>query len=199
LSGFKINPHVCESSASASWVFGSGGGQPLPATFPPAAATADGSFAEGDGTDARIFGQKAFANGSFATAGDAQSGLYVARNITTDATANVELFLDGSAVQLVMPNNSVFTFDILVAARRTDATGGGAAYRFVGVARKDTTAGSVTFIGTPSKTVIGETNGPWDATVSVDTSTGAFRVRVTGEAAKTIRWVATIQTSEVTN
>jgi hypothetical protein len=161
-------------------------------------ATAVGSFAEGAGSSATIFGQKAFANGSFATAGDAQRGLYVARNITTDATLT-ELFLDGSAIQLVMPNNSVFTFDILVAARRTDATGGGAAYRFVGVARKDTTAGSVTFIGTPSKTVIGETNAAWDAAVSVDTGTGAFRVRVTGEAAKTIRWVATIQTTEVTN
>ena len=161
-------------------------------------ATAVGSFAEGAGSSATIFGQKAFANGSFATAGDAQRGLYVARNITTDATLT-ELFLDGSAIQLVMPNNSVFTFDILVAARRTDATGGGAAYRFVGVARKDTTAGSVTFIGTPSKTVIGETNTAWDAALSVDTGTGAFRVRVTGEAAKTIRWVATIETTEVTN
>ena len=161
-------------------------------------ATAVGAFAEGAGSSASVFGQKAFANGSFATAGDAQRGLYVARNITTDATLT-ELFLDGSAIQLVMPNNSVFTFDILVAARRTDATGGGAAYRFVGVARKDTTSGSVTFIGTPSKTVIGETNTAWDAAVSADTTSGSFRVRVTGEAAKTIRWVATIQTTEVTN
>lgn len=161
-------------------------------------ATAAGSFAEGAGTDARIFGQKAYANGSFATAGDAQHGVYVARNITTNNTLT-ELFLDGSATQLVLPDNSVFTFDILVAARRTDATGGGAAYRFVGAARKDATAGSVTFIGTPSKTVVGETNGAWDSAVSVDTGTGAFRVRVTGENAKTIRWVATIQTTEVTN
>jgi hypothetical protein len=160
--------------------------------------SAANGFAVGAGALASTVGQKAFANGSFGGSGDAQTSLYVARNITTDATLT-ELFLDGSATQLVMPNNSVFTFDILVAARRTDATGGGAAYRFVGVARKDTTAGSVTFIGTPSKTVIGETNVAWDAAVSVDTTSGAFRVRVTGEAAKTIRWVATIQTTEVTN
>jgi hypothetical protein len=162
------------------------------------ATSAANGFAVGAGSLASTIGQKAFANGSFGGSGDAQTSLYVARNITTDATLT-ELFLDGSATQLVMPNNSVFTFDILVAARRTDATGGGAAYRFVGVARKDTTAGSVTFIGTPSKTVIGETNAAWDAAVSVDTTSGAFRVRVTGEAAKTIRWVATIQTTEVTN
>jgi hypothetical protein len=93
----------------------------------------------------------------------------------------------------------LFTFDIIVAGRRTDATGGGAGYRFVGVAKKDATAGSVTFVGTPSKTIIGETNTPWDAAVSVDAATGAFRVRVTGENGKTIRWVATVRTTEVTN
>ncbi len=162
------------------------------------ASTADGTFAVGDGSSASIFGQRAYANGSFATAGDAQHGVYVARGITTDATLT-ELFLDGTSVQLVVPANAVFMFDILVAARRTDTTGGGAAYRFVGAARRDATAGSVTFIGTPSKTVVGETNAAWDAAVSVDTSTGAFRVLVTGEAAKTIRWVATVMTTEVTN
>lgn len=161
-------------------------------------ATAEAGFAVGAGSSARIEGQKAFANGSFATAGDAQHGVYVARNITTDATVT-ELFLDGAATQLVMPDNSLFTFDIMVAGRRTDATGGGAGYRFVGVARKDATSGSVTFVGTPSKTVIGETNTAWDAAVAVDTATGAIKVSVTGESAKTIRWVATILTTEVTN
>jgi hypothetical protein len=162
-------------------------------------ATAEDGFAVGDGTDARIVGMKAFANGQFSTTpGSAQHGIYVLRNETTDNTLT-ELFINGTSEKIVMPNNSVFTFDILVAARRTDATGGGAAYRFVGVARKDATAGSITFIGTPSKTVIGETNAAWDAAVSVDTVNGAFRVRVTGENAKTIRWVATVTTTEVTN
>lgn len=163
-----------------------------------ASATADETVALGAGSSARINGQKAFANGSFATAGDAQAGLYVARNVTTDSTVT-ELFLDGVSQQLVIPANSLFTFEIFVAARRTDAVGGGAGYRFVGIARRDATAGSVTFVGTPSKTVIGETNTAWDATVSVDTTTGAFRVSGRGETSKTIRWVATIHTTEVTN
>jgi len=161
-------------------------------------ATATNTFATGDGSSARIEGMKAFANGQFSTSGDAQHGVYVLRNITTNNTLT-ELFLDGISSQIIVPNNSVFTFDILLAARRTDATGGGAAYRFIGAARKDATSGSVTFIGTPSKTVVGETNNAWDAAVSVDNTTGAFRVRVTGENAKTIRWVATVQTTEVTN
>lgn len=163
-------------------------------------ASGVGSFAIGDGTNASIFGSRAFANGSFATAGDAQQGMYVLRNITTTNTAT-DLFLDGVAAtqRLVVGNNSVWTFDILVAGRRTDATGGGAGYRFVGVLRKDTTSASITFVGTPSKTVLGETNAAWDVSLTANTTNGDLRVTVTGENTKTIRWVATVVTSEVTN
>jgi len=163
-------------------------------------ATADNSFAEGAGASAAIFGQKAFANGSFENPGDAQHGIYVLRNQTTDATIT-ELFLDGTggSQPLVIPNNSVFTFSILIAGRRTDATGGGAAYKFEGAIMKDTTGASVTFIGNPSKTILGETNAPWDANIVADTSNGALKITVTGQAAKTIRWVATVLTTEVTN
>ena len=140
-------------------------------------ASAQGSFAEGDGAVARVWGQKAFANGSFATPGDAQHGVYVLRNETTDATVT-ELFLDGTggSQPLVLPVNSVVTFSIIIAARRTDATGGGAGYKFDGVIRTDSTAASTTFIGNPSKTVLGETNQPWDANVVADTSNGSLKI-----------------------
>lgn len=161
-------------------------------------ATAVESFAEGSGAVARIYGQKAFANGFTTTAGEAQAGLYVLRNVTDDNTVT-ELFLDGTSEQIVLPDNSLFTFEVLVAGRRTDAVGGGAGYRFIGVARKDATSGSVTFVGTPSKTVLGETNIGWDSLLTVDTSTGAISIKVLGEAAKDIKWTAVVRTSEVTN
>lgn len=163
-------------------------------------ASAAGSFAEGSGANASIYGQKAYANGSFAAVGDAQHGVYVLRAVTTDATVT-ELFLDGTggAQTIALPNNSLFTFSILVAGRRTDAVGGGAGYKFEGVIRKDATAGSVTFVGTPSKTILGETNAQWDASIVADTSNGSLKVTVLGQAAKTIRWVATVLTTEVTN
>jgi hypothetical protein len=164
-------------------------------------ASTTNAIAFGQGTNSRIWGGQASANGSFATAGDAQRGTYIMRAITTDATAGVELFLDGAgaAQRLVLPNNSLFTFSILIAARRTDATGGGAGYKIEGVMKKDTTAGSTALVGTIAKTILGETNTAWDATVTADTTNGSLKVAVTGEAAKTIRWVATITTSEVTN
>lgn len=163
-------------------------------------ATGDATFAVGAGSSATIVGSKVFANGSFATAGDAQSGMYVLRNITTTGSP-AALFLDGTAgtQRLVVGNNSVWTFDILITARRTDATGGGAGYRFVGVIRKDATAGSTTFVGTPSKTVIGETDNAWDAAITANTTDGDLRITVNGQSSKTVRWVAVVQTAEVTN
>jgi hypothetical protein len=165
-----------------------------------ATASAAGALGVGDGSNANIFGVQAFANGSFASAGDAQRVQAVLRNVTNSATVT-ELFLDGvgGTQRFVIPYNSVVTFQLLVAARRTDTTGGGAGYRLEGVIRKDATTPSVTFVGSPSKSILGETNSPWDVNVAVDTANGALRVNVTGEAGKTIRWVAVLTAAVVTN
>ena len=163
-------------------------------------STGVGSFAQGDGSNASIYGQRAFANGNFSSPGDAQHGVYVLRNITTNS-AVTEMFLDGpSGTQtLVIPNNSVVTFSIIVAARRTDAVNGGAGYRFDGVIMKDDTSDSISFIGIPSKTILGETNMAWDAVISANTISGYLQINVIGETGKTIRWVATVLTTETTN
>lgn len=166
-----------------------------------ATASATGSFAEGDGTDASIWGSKAYGNGSFGTAGSAQQQVFVLRTTTTNAVST-EMFLDGTGgtQRIVLPNNSLFTLDVLVAARRTDATAGGAGYRFVGIIKKDTTAASTTFVGgTPSKTIIGETDSAWDVTISANTTNGALQLAASGQAAKTINWVAVVTVARVTN
>ena len=166
-----------------------------------AVASATGSFAEGFGADARIYGQKAYANGSFAVAGDAQHGVYVLRTTFSTSNAFFELFLDGAGAsqRLVLPNNSLFTFDILVAGVRTDGTSQGAGYRFVGVAKKDG-AGTIAFVGTPSKTILGETIAQWDARITADTVTDSIKVETRGPNTGTvpINWVATVMTTEVT-
>jgi len=161
-------------------------------------ATANSSLGIGDGSDTRVVGMIAGANGKFATAGDAQEGNYILRALTSNATP-AEMFIDGSAIRLALANNSCYTFSILVTARRTDTTGGGAGYRFDGVIRRDATAGTTTLVGTPAKQVLGETNSAWDVVLSADTTNGSIKLMVTGEAAKTIRWVANVTTAEVTN
>ena len=166
----------------------------------PVASTVTGAnaIAFGDGATAPLYGQKSYANGKFTNTGDAQHGIYVLRNITTNATST-ELFLDGISLPLVLPLNSVVSFSIMVAARRTDSVGGGAGYQFDGVAMKDSTSGSVMLIGTPSKTVLGETDMPWDIALTANTANGSLKIMATGEASKTIRWVATVLTTELTN
>lgn len=165
-----------------------------------ASASALRSIAIGNNSVAALQGSMAIANGGFASAGDAQELKFVMYNTTSSATTT-ELFLDGvtATIRALMPNNSLWTFSMLVSARRTDATGGGAGYKFEGVIKKDATAASTGLIGTPSKAVLGESNVGWDAAVSADTTNGTLRVQVTGEAAKTIRWVATVIISQVTN
>ena len=163
-------------------------------------STADESFAQGNGSNATVWGGRVYANGNFSNPGDAQHGVYVLRAQSTSASP-VELYLDGATAsrRLIIPTNSVVTFTIYVAARRTDASDGGAAYKFEGVIKKDSTAISTTFIGQPSKTVIGETNKPWDFTLNADSIYGGFLLTGIGESSKTIRWVATVLTTEVTN
>lgn len=161
-----------------------------------AKAIATSSTAIGLGANANTAGQFSTAYGSFAAPGDAQTGLYTARCVTTNNTYT-QLFLDGSSLQFIPTNNSVYTFDILVAAKRTDAAGEGAGYRGVGVLTKGTTAGSIDFIGKPSKTNIGETTTAWDFRMSLDLTTGALKLEVRGETGNTVRWVASITTAEV--
>lgn len=165
--------------------------------------TASGAFSYAFGTYAlsSIYGKYAYGSGRFAATGDAQTGAFVLRRSTTDATATV-LTSDGAAPattnQIILPNDSTYTFRILVVARRTDADNESAGYEFVGVVDRNANAASTALVGTVTKTVIAEDTAAWDVTVTADTTNGGLKVEVTGEAAKTIRWVATCWTSEVT-
>lgn len=161
-------------------------------------APAAQGIAIGDGSAARIQGQSAQSNGKFATVGDAQFGEYVLRNQTTDATTT-ELFIDGSAVRLALPNNSAFLVTVHIVARQTNATGGSAAYKHEFLITRDATAATTAIIGNVSTNIFAETNSAWSTLCAADATNGSIKVTVTGEAAKTIRWVAKVSTVEVTN
>ncbi len=64
---------------------------------------------------------------------------------------------------------------------------------------RDNGVGTVAIQGNTSKTVLAESNTPWDANVFADTVNGGFTVTVTGQAGKTIRWLALVETVEITN
>ena len=111
----------------------------------------------------------------------------------TEAKCNAGASSASGGIGLTLANNRTFAFKILVAARRTDASENDA-WEFTGLIHRDANAASTT-LGPLQENHIGST--AWGVSVDADTTNGSLRVRVTGEAAKTIRWVATIQTAEV--
>ena len=110
------------------------------------------------------------------------------RRATSNATPRY-MYVDGAAEQLTIPANTCWAFSLMVAAMKSDGTDV-AGYDIRGVAYRDGD-GHVTFAGgTPSTTVIAETNAAWDCVVEADTTNQAVAVKVTGPAATSINWVA---------
>jgi hypothetical protein len=123
------------------------------------------------------YGQMAHASGNFAKPGDAQTSVYICRGSTADATPT-ELFLDGVSQRM---------------ARDTNGTSAG--YQLLGTARN--VNGITTMAAAPKQNILVEDIAFWDAMMIAHATNNTFGVRVTGAAATSIRWVATVRTSEV--
>lgn len=166
------------------------------------------SHAQGWQALASRIGQDAQAAGQFAAAGDAQSNVFVAHRQTTDATAST-LFFDGGTTAtltteatnvLTVPVNRAHQFRVEVIARRSDVSGDAAGWEFCGVIVRGS-SGNAAFAGTVQGQAWGTAGAAaWDVTLAIDTSNATnnyLAITVTGLAAQTIRWVATITTTEV--
>lgn len=155
---------------------------------------ASGSYSVALGNDAAATrrGELAQSAGQFAAQGDAQSMVLIARNTTTSATVTT-LFLDGSSAALTIPDDTAWFVDAHIAALRNDGTQG-AGYRRSASFRKDGAAAAVQ-IGTTNATATHEDVGPWNATLDINSNN--IRVRVTGAAGVTIRWVARLTVTQV--
>jgi len=163
-------------------------------------STATDSLAIGLYSVARTQGGVVQASGRFSTNGDAQAGRYLLRATTIDATTT-ELFINGTAggVRLVLQDNSTWTFKVTVTGHRTDVGDGHAGYTASGVIYRGTGVASTTIQGSVNKVVLAESNPAWDINISADAANGSLKVTVKGEAGKQIRWVALVETVEVTN
>lgn len=145
-------------------------------------------------------GAKAFGNGRITTTGDAQYRHQQARGQTTNATPLVLTGDAGTASStniFRLPNNSTFTYRVMVTGHRTDAAGR-ASYMFEGCIIRDANAASTALAGTQAKTVYCESNSGYDATVTADTTNGGLIVTVTGVSGHTMTWVAHIEAAEAT-
>lgn len=161
------------------------------------ASGAYSSISGGREAIASLYGERAASSGLFAAAGDAQERSFISRKSTTNATPS-ELFLDGSSARMTIPNDTTWTFVSHITARRTDADDESAGYQLLGVIDRNANAASTALVGTVTKTVIGEDTAAWDVAATADTANGALIITVTGEAAKTIRWVASTKVIQTT-
>jgi len=142
------------------------------------------------------YGEVSHAAGYFGAHGDAQHTVLVARDSTTDATANQVLFIDGSFQRLTIPAETTWMFTIKLAAHNdTDNDGGW--WFFRGGIRRDA-ANNTSLIGTVSEESSKDSNiSSATASVVADDTNEALEIRVTGVASKNIRWVAVVDISQV--
>ena len=158
-----------------------------------------GDYSHAEGMNARAYNnfQHAKASGGFANPGEIGEAQYtniMARAATFDESP--QQLLVGEEGNVTLEDNKMNAFRVMVVASNDDQSEG-VAYEFKGLIRKKATSASTAIIGAITKTVIAETVPAWDAAVSADTANGALKITVTGEADKSIRWVAFIEFVEV--
>ena len=148
-------------------------------------------------TDGGIWGKYAIGSG-FNAAG--QTGTTQLRILTTDATATVlrtNGAAPGSTNQVALNTNTAFAFTGTVVARQQAAGGTqSAAWKIEGLIRKEAANITTTLVAS-TVTVISNVPG-WTLALSADTTNGALAVTATGALATNIKWLATVQTAEIT-
>ena len=154
----------------------------------------------GKASDRGVQNRWAYGLVSAPAVGAAQGGLHVEYAQTTDATPTV-LKTNSSPVntqnQVILPNNSAYAFHGTIVARQQASAGTAcAAWKIEGLIRREANAASTVLVNS-ALTVLDNTPA-WGMAFSADTTNGGLKIEVTGAASTNIRWVATINTSEVT-
>ena len=159
---------------------------------------ADYSAAFGRYAYVRAIGQEARASNRFAVTGDAQSSLYVLmRSVTHSSNAWFDLYTTGSAGQIPVPTDTVFVFSVLISG----VTAGAAksfGFKIEGVIEND--GGVTAILGTPTVTTLYDADDvSFDAQAVADDPNNALliQVRDTDGAGDVVRWVARVETAEV--
>ena len=136
------------------------------------------------------------------TVGSAQMRRLVLGRQTTNATPTTlasNSSAAGTTNQLVLPNNSAFYFQGAVVA---NVTGGGntKGWTIEGVIKRGANAASTALVGSATVTSNYADAGAaaWSVAVTADTTNGCLKIEVTGAAGTTIRWVASLRSTEVT-
>ena len=137
------------------------------------------------------------ASGVFASAGDAQAGVYVLRGLSTSTAATV-LTTNNSAAstnnQVILPDNSSYMFKVYVTAKAFTTNDEGA-WEFNGSISRYSGA-NTTVLRMANKTKIWASQA-YDVNLVADTVNGGLTVQVVGINGASTRFVAKVETVEV--
>lgn len=145
------------------------------------------------------YGQVGYAATRFAANGDCQTSEVIWSIATTDATANVEMLLDGvgGTQRASIDTGSTWAFHIIGVARRD--TGVSISFEVKGAIQNN--AGTTALVAAVTAAVIADGTGGAltiaNFVVDADNGNDALRIRVTGIAAQNWRWTAHARLVEV--
>ena len=128
------------------------------------------------------------------------TGTYKARQYLlwgeTTGDTETEIFVGGvTNARIPVGTNTTINYSVQVVARRTDATGESAAWELKALA--DSFSGTVANVGNVYEVIVARDDGTWLVDARADDANNSVGIYVTGAAGKTIRWVAEVETSEV--
>jgi hypothetical protein len=157
----------------------------------------------GNGPASSIVGKFAYAAHALGGGGSSQTGTFVLLTSTADATPkalSTNNSTGGTTNQIILPNNSAYSFSGTIIAREQASAGSDyASWEIKGALLRDANAAS-TVLGNGIQNKLYATSGAsaWAIALTADTTNGGLKIEVTGAASTNIRWVATVNTSEVT-
>lgn len=161
---------------------------------PIAKVTAPYGVALGGYAEANRWGMFAVASGPFPgnLHGLVQTVVFTARNKTTDATAT-ELFLDGSSTRLTIPSGKILHATVHVIGSKSDGSAVAVYQRQVAIKN---VSGTTSLVGSVN-TIGSDTAASTSFSITADDTNDALKIEVTGIAAETWRWVASVSGAEL--
>ena len=162
-------------------------------------ASGERSFAAGMQSKAAQYGKYSFSGGQFSVQGDAQFGKLVIRAATTTTTAVVltsDAAAAGTTNQLILASGQAMTIQGTLIAKQS-GSGNMAGWNITGIVSNN---GGTMSVSGLALTAIGTDSITLDAapTIAVDNTNKGVTITSGYKAATNIRWVATVNTSEVT-
>jgi hypothetical protein len=131
--------------------------------------------------------------------GGTQAGKYILGIATTNGTSAVLVTFAGTASstnQISIPDKNAIVFTGQIVCRQQPAGGNAAsAFKIEGLLRRDTGVGTTTLVAS-TVTAISNAAG-YTVALSANTTIGCLTITVTGAAATNLRWLATVETTEI--